>query len=263
MFVASSKVGPNESNFFGSAARVLEGGRVPSRLPNLKRVSGMRVLIVHAHPEEKSFNSALTRTAVEAFESAGHTVTVSDLYKMEFQAPSDRANFTTVADADYLKLQMEERYASANDGFAQDLELEIKKLEECDLLIFQFPLFWFHMPAILKGWVDRVFVMNRIYGGSVGIYDTGRFRGRKAMLSFTTGAGEDTWVAGGRHGDINNMLKPIHRGIFEFVGYDVLKPNMVCGPVRASDEQRAKMLEDWRVRCLTLADEEPIVIGSY
>jgi NAD(P)H dehydrogenase (quinone) len=223
----------------------------------------MRVLIVHAHPEEKSFNGALTRTAVNALESAGHDVTVSNLYASHFHPPSDRSNFTTVADPDYLKLQAEEKHASLNNGFAADVEREIKKLEECDLLIFRFPLFWFHMPAILKGWVDRVFVMNRIYGGSVGIYENGRFRGRKAMLSFTTGAPEEAWIAGGRHGDINNMLKPIHRGILEFVGYDVLKPHVVCGPARASEEERANMLEEWRVRCLTLADEEPIVIGSY
>ena len=54
----------------------------------------MRVFIVHAHPEKKSFNGALTATAVEALQAAGHEVQVSDLHAMGFNPVSDRRNFT-------------------------------------------------------------------------------------------------------------------------------------------------------------------------
>ena len=56
----------------------------------------MRYLIVHAHPEPKSLNGALTRTAAEALTVAGHEVVISDLYAMRFDPVSDRRNFTTV-----------------------------------------------------------------------------------------------------------------------------------------------------------------------
>ena len=57
----------------------------------------MRVFIVHAHPEERSFNGAMTRMASETLAAAGHDVLVSDLYRMGFDPVSDRRNFVTVA----------------------------------------------------------------------------------------------------------------------------------------------------------------------
>ncbi|MFO1024397.1 MAG: NAD(P)H-dependent oxidoreductase [Acetobacteraceae bacterium] len=222
----------------------------------------MQVLIVHAHPEPQSFNGAMTRTAQQVLGDQGHQVTVSDLYAMNFHAASDRSNFASVADAGYFKPQAEESNASEHGGFAPELEAEIRKLESADLLIFQFPIWWFGLPAILKGWVDRVFVMGRIYGGGR-VYETGRFRGRRAMLSLTTGAPPETWVSGGRHGDIDAILRPIHRGIFQFVGYDVLRPQLSCSPARVSDEERATMLTAWRVRAAGLFAETPMDVGEY
>jgi NAD(P)H dehydrogenase (quinone) len=222
----------------------------------------MHVLIVHAHPEPASFNGAMTRAAVAVLTDQGHQVTVSDLYASGFHAASDRSNFTTVADGTYFKPQAEEAHALEHGSFSPEVEAEIVRLEACDLLIFQFPIWWFGLPAILKGWVDRVFVMGRIYGGGR-VYDTGRFRGRRAMLSLTTGAPEDAWIDGGRHGDINGVLRPIHRGIFQFVGYDVLRPQVSCAVARVGDNERAAMLDDWRRRVAGLFAEAPMDVGAY
>ena len=53
------------------------------------------------------------------------------------------------------------------------------KLFWCDALILQFPLWWFSLPAMLKGWVDRVFASGgRIYGGGKW-YDRGVFAGKR------------------------------------------------------------------------------------
>jgi hypothetical protein len=79
----------------------------------------MRVFIVHAHPEWKSFNGALTREAVRALTAAGHDVTVSDLYRIGFNPVLDRRNFVTVKDAEFYRQQNEEAYAATHDGFAQ------------------------------------------------------------------------------------------------------------------------------------------------
>jgi len=115
----------------------------------------MRVFIVDAHPEPQSFNSAMTREATHALRAAGHDVDISDLYAMGFNPVSDRRNFVTVHNPEYYRQQSEEAYAAAHEGFAPDIQAEMDKLFRCDVLILQFPLWWFGLPAILKGWIDR------------------------------------------------------------------------------------------------------------
>ena len=146
----------------------------------------MKIFIVHPHPEPRSFNGALTDTARRCLAEAGHALVVSDLYALGWNPRSDRANFTTVLDPGVFRQQQEEAHASAQDGFAADVRAELDKLLWCDALIFQFPLWWFSLPAMLKGWVDRVFAMGAVYGGGLW-YDRGRFAGRRAMLSLTVG----------------------------------------------------------------------------
>ena len=82
----------------------------------------MNVLIVLAHPEPKSFNGALFETAVATLRAAGHTVVTSDLHRLGFNPISDRRNFTSVQDPDFLKLQSEELHAAESHAFAPELE---------------------------------------------------------------------------------------------------------------------------------------------
>jgi NAD(P)H dehydrogenase (quinone) len=222
----------------------------------------MNILIVLAHPELKSFNGAMADTAKRTLEAAGHTVAFSDLYRMGFNPVSDRYNFLSVKDPEYLKLQVEESYASEQNAFAPELEEEIRKIESCDLMIFQFPLWWFGLPAILKGWVDRVMAMGRTWGNG-NIYNTGRFRGKRALLSLTTGGPDETYLKGGFNGDIHAILRPIQRGIFQFLGFDVLAPQIHYAPVRASEETRRSWLADWEERLLHISDESLIDVGIY
>jgi len=211
----------------------------------------MRVFIVHAHHEPASFNSAMTHAATTALIGAGHEVVVSDLYGMGFNPVSGRHNFTTFKDASYLRQQQEEIFATENGGFAQDIAAEMEKLFWCDALIFQFPLWWFGLPAILKGWVDRVFAMRRIYGGGV-YYDRGVFRGKRAMCSVTTGGRAPMFSEYGLNGPMSMILFPIHHGILYFTGFSVLEPFLVHAPARLSLEERAAQLVRYEQRVLAL-----------
>ena len=222
----------------------------------------MRGLIVLAHPEPQSYNGALFDTAIATLEAAGHSVSTSDLYRMGFDSVSSRKNFSSVKDPDYLKLQVEELHASEGGGFAPDLEAELAKLEAADLVIWQFPLWWFGLPAILKGWVDRVFAMGRAYGGGR-VYDTGMFKGKRALLSLTTGGPEDAYTAEGFNGDLDAILRPIHRGMLQFTGFAVLAPHIVYAPVRAETEQRVAWLQAWAERLRRIESEQPISVGRY
>ena len=194
----------------------------------------MRVLIVHAHPEAKSFSGAMTRAAVRALAAAGHDVEVSDLYHIGFNPVSDRRNFVTSANPDYYRQQAEEAYAAAHDGFAEDVQAEMDKLFRCDTLILQFPLWWFGMPAILKGWVDRVFASGgRVYGGGKW-YDHGVFAGKRAMCSITIGGLPPMYSEHGLNGPISSLLFPINHGILYFTGFTVIQPFLVHAPARIS-----------------------------
>src|SRR5689334_10540750 len=176
----------------------------------------MRIFIVHAHPEPQSFNGAMTRTATEALTSAGHEVLVSDLYAMGFDPISDRRNFVTVHNPNYYRQQAEEAHAAQVDGFAGDIKDEMGKLFWCDALILQFPLWWFGLPAILKGWVDRVFAYGFAYGykseGNRYRYGDGGLKGKRAMLSVVVGGPAADYGPRGINGQIEQLLFPITHG---------------------------------------------------
>ncbi|SDI21170.1 MULTISPECIES: NAD(P)H-dependent oxidoreductase [Bradyrhizobium] len=213
----------------------------------------MRVFVVHAHPEPKSFNGAMTRQATEGLTAAGHEVAVSDLYAMGFNAVSDRRNFTTTHDPHYYRQESEESYAAAHDGFSSDIQAEMDKLFWCDALILQFPLWWFGVPAILKGWVDRVFASGgKIYGGGKW-FDRGVLAGKRAMCSTTIGGQPPMYSAHGLSGPISTILFPINHGMLYFTGFTVVEPFIVHAPRRISCEDRAEYLARYRDRVLGLA----------
>ena len=230
-----------------------DASRVLGRMLSTK----LNVLIVHAHHEPKSFGSALFHTAVQTLSGAGHSVVTSDLYTQRFDPVSDRRNFTTTFDADYLKQGNEERHATAVDGFAPDLECEIRKLESCDLLIFSFPLWWFAMPAILKGWVDRTFAYSRIFGGAR-MYENGLGQGRRrAMVIMTTGGAADAFGLRGIHLSLESILNPIEHGIFWFNGFLSLKPFIAFQPARLSHDERTSYLRKLGERLQHIEGEQP------
>lgn len=214
----------------------------------------MRYFIVHAHPEPQSFNAALTRHAVATLTAAGHEVEWSDLWAMGFDPVSDRRNFTTVADAAYFKQQVEERHASEHDGFVPLLRAEMEKVERCDALVFQTPLWWFGLPAILKGWVDRVFAAGRMYGDGKW-YERGVGQGKRALLSLTTGGGADIYADDGLNPKLSAVVAPIQHGIFWFNGFTPMTPFLAWGASWCTPEQRERYLHEFGERLLRLFDD--------
>jgi len=215
------------------------------------------ILIVHAHHEPKSFSSALAKAAAESFTEQRHKVDFSDLYAMKFDPVSDRRNFTTVRDPNFFKQQQEELYAAKHLGFAPEIEVEMQKLERCDLLVFSFPLWWFGLPAILKGWVDRVFAYGRVYGRGRW-YDKGLGQGKRAMALVTTGSAKSAYDRKGLHPELNAILTPIHHGIFWFNGFSPLQPFVAWAAAHGSDADRKRVLDQWRDRLKGLFQERTI-----
>lgn len=221
----------------------------------------MNVLIVHAHHEPLSFSSALKNRAVDVLTRQGHEVQISDLYEMRFDPVSGRHNFITVRDPAYLKQQEEELHASEKDGFAPELDEEMSKLERADLLIFSFPMWWFSMPAILKGWVDRVFVMGRVYGNGK-LYDGGTGRGKRAMIIMTAGGPLTMYDGYGINPSLASILQPVEHGIFAFNGFAPLPALVVHRPARMSAEERANELDRLEHHLSRLDELAPMAIAS-
>lgn len=79
----------------------------------------------------------------------------------------------------------------------------------------------------------------------------------------TTVGPVEAYQAGGFNGDIHAVLRPIHRGMLRFTGWDVLAPNIVYGPVRLSEDERLASLNAWAARLLAVEKEKPIDVGEY
>ena len=114
----------------------------------------MKILIAHAHSEQQSFNTALRGQAVKIPTEAGHEIQVSDLYAMHRNPVASKADFTQPSQPDYYVYALEQRKSVEAGTLADDIRAEIEKVQWCDLLILNFPIFWFSAPAILKGWID-------------------------------------------------------------------------------------------------------------
>tara|TARA_B100000427_G_scaffold305956_1_gene292302 strand:+ start:435 stop:1157 length:723 start_codon:yes stop_codon:yes gene_type:complete len=222
----------------------------------------MNVLIVHAHPEPKSFNTALRDHSVRILNELGYGVQVSDLYAMGFDPVSGPDDFTDRADPDYLTYALEQRQGWENKTLSPDILAEVEKLLWCDLLILHFPLYWFSVPAILKGWIDRVLISGLVYGGRR-FYDRGGLAGKRAMLTLTLGGREHMFDGPDSiHGPLNEMLKPLLRGTLAYTGATVLPPFVAWHVPYVDDATRAGYLDDYAARLRNLDSLTPLTFPS-
>lgn len=209
----------------------------------------MRALVVYAHPEPTSFTAALKDTAVQTLSAAGHRVEVSDLYAEGFNPVAGRHDFKSAADPDRFHYQTEQLHASRTGGFAADVLREQDRLLRADVLIFVFPLWWGGMPAILKGWFDRVCAYGVAYADGKR-FGQGYFLGRRAILGITTGGTVERFSAGGVYGEMSDVLYSVRRCILEYLGLEVVEPFSAYAAPRVSEPERQEYLRRWQERLL-------------
>jgi NAD(P)H dehydrogenase (quinone) len=217
-------------------------------------MTAKNILIVYAHPEPKSFNAGMVETARVALESAGHLVTVSDLYGEGFDPVAGRHDFASVADPDYFHYQSEQAFAVRNKSFEPDIAREQKRVEDADVLILQFPLWWGGPPAILKGWFERVLAYGFGYVDGAR-YDTGLFRGRHALLSITTGGPPKRFSPGpeGVYGPIDKVLWQPQRLTLQYLGYEVEEPFIAYAAPRVDEAGRQAYQDELGRRVVAIA----------
>jgi NAD(P)H dehydrogenase (quinone) len=206
----------------------------------------VKALIVFAHPEAQSFNGSLLKVAANTLSDEGYEVAVSDLYAMGFNPVAGPHDVQTCNNPDVFNLGLEQMHAAGAGTLAADIQVELEKLLAADLLILQFPMWWFSMPAILKGWLDRVLVFGAAYDFGR-TWDNGVFKGKRAMLAFTASAPEAAFAPDGRNGDMERVLWPIHAGVLALCGYSVLPPFIAHGIPFVGDEVMNSELERYRL----------------
>ncbi|ELV13985.1 Ribosyldihydronicotinamide dehydrogenase [quinone], partial [Tupaia chinensis] len=220
--------------------------------------AGKKVLIVYAHQEPKSFNGSLKKVAVDELKKQGCIVTVSDLYAMDFEPRATRKDITgALSNPEVFNYGVEAYEACKKRNLTSDIIEEQKKVQEADLVIFQFPLYWFSVPAILKGWMDRVLCQGFAFD-LPGFYDSGFLKGKLALLSLTTGGTAEMYSKAGVSGDFRYFLWPLQHGALHFCGFQVLSPQISFAPETASEEERKGMVASWAQRLKTIWKEEPI-----
>lgn len=221
----------------------------------------MHILIVQAHNESQSFNAAMKNLAVQELLAQGHSVEVSDLYAMGWNPIASAADFGSRANPEYLIYALEQRHNHSQNTLAPDIQDELDKLLKADLVIFNFPIYWFSMPAIMKGWIDRVLISGVCYGGKR-FYDLGGLAGKKAMLAITIGGQPHMLVKDGVHGELNDMLKPILRGTLAYTGMAVLPTFVAYHVPYISLEARANLLEQYRQHLRSLDTLQTVTFVS-
>lgn len=218
-------------------------------------MSPQNILIVHAHPEPKSFSASMKNEAAAQLQRAGHSVQVSDLYAMGFDPVASAEDLLSPANRDYCVYALEQRHATANGTFTADIRQELEKLRWCDLLILNFPVFWCSTPAMLKGWIDRVLASGVVYGGKR-FYDRGGMQGKRVLVSVTIGGQEHMFSPDGVHGPLKDMLKHLLQGTLGYAGFSVLEPFVAWHIPYLSEDQRKSVMEAWTMRLSTLAEEQ-------
>ena len=184
----------------------------------------MNYLLVYAHPNPKSFNHAVKEEIVAQIRQQGGEVQVRDLYQLGWDPVLSANDFA----------QFSQRTTPP------DIEAEQELIRNADRIIFVYPIWWFGMPAILKGYIDRVFSRGFAYDMQ-GHIIKGLLKDKKVMLFNTTGGPNFAyWLMGYRLA----LKVAIAIGIFNFCGMKVLLHKFFYAVPAISDEKRKKMLAD-------------------
>ncbi|CAJ1003182.1 MULTISPECIES: NAD(P)H-dependent oxidoreductase [Brevibacillus] len=183
----------------------------------------MKACIVFAHEGTKSFAHQILQRVVTACEAAGIRPVVRDLYQI---------GFDPVFDAEDMHL--------ASQGRARaDVEEEQQLITDADLLVMIYPVWWWSPPAILKGYLDRVFTDGFAFRyGDDG--PVGMLNGKQALVFTTTRESEQEMRADGFD---EVVRKQIVDGTLKLIGYDVTYRNFAAVPY-VSEAERAAMLEE-------------------
>ncbi len=182
----------------------------------------MNYLIVYAHSNPKSFCHAIKEEIEAKIKQDGGKFVVRDLYQLGFNP--------VLSSQDFVQFIQHKT--------PDDIQKEQDFIRKADVIILIYPVWWFNMPAMLKGYIDRVFSRGFAYD-SKGPIIIGLLRGKKVMVFNTTGGPRFAYYLLGYKSAIKTS---IDAGIFKFCGMKVLLHKFFYAVPAISDSARKKML---------------------
>lgn len=183
----------------------------------------MKTLIVFAHQHQDSFNRAILDNVEATLKEKGQEVAVRDLYKLNFQP------LLTPADTASMKA----------GKIPEDIQTEQSFITEAEGIIFIYPIWWSNMPAILKGYLDRVFSFGFAYTyGEQGPVPL--LNGKKGLIINTYGAAEEQYDKIGMNTAFRTTMDV---GVFGFTGIEAIDHLLFGSVTVVDDATRKKMLE--------------------
>jgi len=165
---------------------------------------------------------------------------------MGFKATLDRDDFLKMENQDRLMPVVEQFNASKTDSFAIDIKSEMKNIEWADLIIFQFPIWYETMPALLKAWFERVLAhgfAHHIFEGKID--DKGFLKGKKAMLSFTAGSDKKSFYQDIPDEDRTILLPPVAKAL-RLTGLKMMDTFAVFNTMMLSEVDAEQYFEEYK-----------------
>jgi NAD(P)H dehydrogenase (quinone) len=181
----------------------------------------MKHLIIYSHFNKDSFSSAIKNIIVEQLEKSGHEVIIQDLYEL---------NFNPV-------LSLQDKQTMIAGDIPEDIKREQEVLSSADYVHFVFPIWWTGLPAMVKGYIDRVFTYGYAYemkdGNLVGLLN------KKLTIVNTHGFPSDYYTQIGMYDAFKNT---IINGIFNFSGFELVKHHLFGSVPYIDDNARKEIL---------------------
>jgi NAD(P)H dehydrogenase (quinone) len=185
----------------------------------------MQALIVIAHPNPRSFSHAIAAQVAEGVAMNGHTAQIADLAAEGFD-PRFTHNDVEVSNKEALP--------------TADVIAEQARIDRADALVLVYPVYWWAMPGLLKGWIDRVFTNGWAYDYGSDLRVVKKLRRLTVHLVAHGAADTKTYQ---KHGYLDAMKTQIDHGIFDYCGARVLTSELLNG---LDDSERAADLETAR-----------------
>jgi len=182
----------------------------------------MKHLIIYAHPNDTSINHSLKETVVQTLSVAGHEVVVRDLYAL---------NFNPV-------LSLEDMKGQRAGTVSEDVKTEQNYISWADAITFIHPIWWTGLPAIMKGYIDRVMSYNFAYSYDTGI-QLGLLKDKQAYIINTHGKTHAEYKANGL-GPAIALMADI--GMYTYCGFEIKQHFFFDGADRADAEK----IEHWQ-----------------
>ena len=182
----------------------------------------MHVLTVLDHPDPKSFSAAVAHRFMAGAKDAGHSVELADLHAEGFDPR------WTMADIE----------ADGGVSAPEDVRSEQMRIERSDAICLVFPLFWWGMPAVMKGWVDRVWSWNWAYD-QLDDPERSLQRARTGVLLIPAGSRSDELETEGYLAALETTWS---KGTFGYFGFSPRRLEVLCGS-QGSEERRKALLE--------------------